>query len=284
MPDNGIVYHYCSLEAFKSIIENKCLWLCDVQKSNDSQECLLLPERIKKIAEESKFIEQFDSWKRDAVELIFKNLLSSDYHNPVHRTTYTCCFSNHGDQLSQWRGYTPDASGLCIGFRKKYFSELARPEWDFLSFGKVNYQDDELSANAEEELQNIYSSINELSDDLKLDDNDTQLRLIQIVLRIWTKAAQFKAFEFCDEDESRFTFSANTSMAQSYTGVTSVSIDTLAATVIREQDNFSLSNLKYRITNGHLQGYHELCFEHIKDKIISEIIIGPKCQVTEKDI
>lgn len=37
--DNGIVYHYCSLETFKSIIENKCLWLCDVQKSNDSAEC-----------------------------------------------------------------------------------------------------------------------------------------------------------------------------------------------------------------------------------------------------
>lgn len=36
--NDQIVYHYCSLEVFKSIIENECLWLCDVQKSNDSQE------------------------------------------------------------------------------------------------------------------------------------------------------------------------------------------------------------------------------------------------------
>lgn len=36
--NNEIVYHYCSLDSFKSIIENNCLWLCDVQKSNDSDE------------------------------------------------------------------------------------------------------------------------------------------------------------------------------------------------------------------------------------------------------
>ena len=33
-----LIFHYASLETFKSIIENHCIWLCDVQKSNDSTE------------------------------------------------------------------------------------------------------------------------------------------------------------------------------------------------------------------------------------------------------
>ena len=34
----GIVYHYCSVPAFISIIRNKELWLTDVLKSNDPME------------------------------------------------------------------------------------------------------------------------------------------------------------------------------------------------------------------------------------------------------
>lgn len=33
-----ILYHYCSLETFQNIVENKSIWLSDVQKSNDSKE------------------------------------------------------------------------------------------------------------------------------------------------------------------------------------------------------------------------------------------------------
>ena len=33
-----LVYHYCSMEAFKSIIENKTLRLTDITKSYDSAE------------------------------------------------------------------------------------------------------------------------------------------------------------------------------------------------------------------------------------------------------
>lgn len=32
---SDIVYHYCSLEAFLSIIQNASLWLSDISKSND---------------------------------------------------------------------------------------------------------------------------------------------------------------------------------------------------------------------------------------------------------
>ena len=33
-----IVYHYCSLEGFLSIIQNASLWISDISKSNDCLE------------------------------------------------------------------------------------------------------------------------------------------------------------------------------------------------------------------------------------------------------
>lgn len=33
-----IVYHYCTLDSFMSIISNKSIWLSDITKSNDSME------------------------------------------------------------------------------------------------------------------------------------------------------------------------------------------------------------------------------------------------------
>ena len=34
------LYHYCSLETFKSIMEKSTVWLSDIRKSNDSKEML----------------------------------------------------------------------------------------------------------------------------------------------------------------------------------------------------------------------------------------------------
>lgn len=36
--DNGMVYHYCDLNAFLNIVKTKSLWLSDVKKSNDTIE------------------------------------------------------------------------------------------------------------------------------------------------------------------------------------------------------------------------------------------------------
>ncbi len=284
MPDNGIVYHYCSLEAFKSIIENKCLWLCDVQKSNDSEECLLFPSQIKEIAEETDFFADLTSWKKDSINLILQNLQVCSGSKIQHRTTFACCFSSLGDDLSQWRGYTPDATGLCIGFRKNYFEELAKPEWDFLLFSNVNYGLDQLIAAAHTELNHIRNTINNLDDNLGLEHNDTQLELLKIVHSIWERAALYKPSGFRAENEIRLIFSAKTAISRTINNNTIISLDRISSAEMCREGNFDLSPLKYRISNGQLQGYHELSFNHIKDKIICKIVIGPKCQVTEEDI
>jgi hypothetical protein len=41
-----ILYHYCSVDTFQSIILSKTLWLSDLSKSNDSKEGKIAVERL----------------------------------------------------------------------------------------------------------------------------------------------------------------------------------------------------------------------------------------------
>lgn len=41
-----ILYHYCGLEVFLSIIKNSTLWLSDIRKSNDYVECVHCRDKI----------------------------------------------------------------------------------------------------------------------------------------------------------------------------------------------------------------------------------------------
>ncbi len=36
-----LLYHYCNTDVFFNIIKNSTIWLSDVSKSNDYQECVL---------------------------------------------------------------------------------------------------------------------------------------------------------------------------------------------------------------------------------------------------
>lgn len=42
-----IVYHYCSLEGFLSIIQNSSIWMSDISKSNDCLESIYICNKIK---------------------------------------------------------------------------------------------------------------------------------------------------------------------------------------------------------------------------------------------
>lgn len=48
--------------------------------------------------------------------------------------------------------------------------------------------------------------------------------------------------------------------------------------------NFTRGPLKYRSTENDIRTYFELGFEKHKQSIINEVIIGPKCKITDLDI
>jgi len=114
-----ILYHYCSNETFKSIIEGRSIWLSSLSLSNDSMEGKWLRNVFTKVCAEGKLDEHS---QKQVIEqfAMFEDLLDG----------LGLCLSEHGDMLSQWRGYASDGAGVCIGFSKKYFEELFDPSAD----------------------------------------------------------------------------------------------------------------------------------------------------------
>lgn len=107
-----IVYHYCSLEGFLSIIKNASLWISDISKSNDCIEGSYIYNKIKSRIERELEItpEDLHAWKTGCkVNEVADHLM----------LTYVACFSERKDCLSQWRDYADDGKGISIGFCKR---------------------------------------------------------------------------------------------------------------------------------------------------------------------
>lgn len=104
-----ILYHYCSNNAFHSIIENSSIWLSSLSLSNDSMEGKLVAEIIGLIAKD-------DELDQAATE----RLQESVFRLEQFVDGLGFCLSECGDLLSQWRGYADDATGVSIGFSKNY--------------------------------------------------------------------------------------------------------------------------------------------------------------------
>ena len=109
-----ILYHYCSNQAFQSIINTRAIWLSALSLSNDTMEGKWLRNVFSKVCADEKL--DGDATDKviahiDGLEAIFVGL--------------GFCLSEHGDMLSQWRGYASDASGICIGFSAEYFKKFS---------------------------------------------------------------------------------------------------------------------------------------------------------------
>lgn len=278
--NNEIVYHYCSLETFKNIIANKSLWLCDVQKSNDSKECMALPERIKELAVEQNLRETYPPEQRK----LFDRFINFLGHSVRH--TYTTCFSRKRDDLNQWRGYASDGTGLCIGFRKHFFMQLNKPEWPVLLFKSVDYTEKGIENCAESYLEELKGIID---DSIKYGERMCNTDQDELLHRLFTTSSTLKKTSFYEEAEERLIFSTS-SYVTDYLRIqvqkcADVYLDRERQKYFEEQTHdFKLSDLRYRIARDQLQGYYELSFAPIKDELISEIIIGPKSLVQEEDI
>jgi Protein of unknown function (DUF2971) len=104
-----VLYHYCSTAAFHSIISSKTLRLSSVRQSNDHTEGRLVAEAIRRLALNEGL---------GAEELAQLQNLAKELEDDFEGLAF--CLSQNGDQLSQWRGYAENGSGVAIGFSRAY--------------------------------------------------------------------------------------------------------------------------------------------------------------------
>jgi hypothetical protein len=110
-PLQGLLYHYTSIDAFLSIVEQKKLRATSLNYLNDESEGELGISLIRDAALQEQ--QQASGRGKEFLELLV-SWLDKDYLRELG-AVYALCFSERRDQLSQWRGYTPHGRGICLG-------------------------------------------------------------------------------------------------------------------------------------------------------------------------
>ena len=238
----NIIYHYCSVESFRAIIENKTLWLSSVYNLNDYKEIHWIKDKIFKKIKTSITKDNFIKYKN------FEELYSNQLPN-----VYIASFSEGSDLLSQWRAYANDGFGVAIGFNSDYFKENK-----LVQTSSVLYDEEE----QEKQIDLILKPLDEIDDNIDIDSLEFSKICKAIITDINNLSAKSKNELFKEEQEVRLIHNPKI-------------IDDKKNKKFIFEDN--LSQMMFRSVCGNLIPYFELKFEEEKKiPAILEIIKGPK--------
>jgi len=116
-----ILYHFCSVDKFKKIIESKVLWLSDLTKSNDTQEVTRTFNNLWKSIKQRLLESDLDT---DIVKQEIE-ILDNQYKIEIMiDQPYGCCFCLNRDVLQQWQEYGDKTRGVVLGIDVDWFSEM----------------------------------------------------------------------------------------------------------------------------------------------------------------
>ena len=282
------LYHYCSLDTFLSIIKNSSIWLSDVQKSNDCREMawfrqqyyeFLLNKYNSTEDEDVKTVCQiiFSIAAKDGFDKCPKWLLPAVNINSqklidifLSLRTYAFCLSEKQDSLGQWRGYANDGEGIAIGFSQDYLDAITGyglrcPKFNFL-LGNVSYK---------KNLNSLFEKMFQLHDKTK----SAEFVLLSL-LDLTHTSALFKHPSFSEEKEWRIIYSMDD------LGITQKDLlfeDFYKICCDKYHENFETPSIDYIVKDADIIPHIEIKIKNL-NKAINHIIIGPKCNVTEKDI
>lgn len=283
------IYHYCSLEAFISIMENGSLRMCDIMKSNDSAEIeygiKLLRGYLRNLCLSfcNEHIVDSDI-KEFFIGIDYDELISQIIDNN-QLIYYTACFSSEKDLLSQWRGYANDGKGVVIGFFTKDF--MNENNFGNARFGKMIY-DEEMQKNCLKEcIENRLKDVVQVNGhaDLCLYENAIKEAIYSILHEI----AFFKNNAFKEENEWRLVcylnYNSSDSAATNREGFQTICSDRIKEFECANNDKSLIKRkIKFKCTEKKLVSYIEFDFQNVKKSIVSDIMIGPKSQVSYADI
>lgn len=264
---NDIVYHYCSVETFLSIIQNKCLWLCNIEKSNDSEERKYYEKALIETVKEL-LTSRLSKHKKKKLDGVL-DYLENGLREPLR--IHSCSFSSDGDMLSQWRGYADDSTGVSIGFRKVLIAEYGRE----YSYKKISYDPKQMKRHCKKTI------LDKLEITHNHPDTNFNSGLLENML---LDAAFYKSPAFEQECESRFALFEGVERYTSSNQCNHMAIERADVKILNKKSEFTVSERKYRVVNRQLSTYYELGFDKIKDDFIAEIYLGSKCKITPEDI
>jgi hypothetical protein len=247
----NVIYHYCNVDAFKAIIQNKTLWLSSVYNLNDYKEIQWIKEKvlikIKEYTNKNSF-EKFNSFIK-----LYEN---------QQPTVYIASFSQGDDLLSQWRAYANDGYGVAIGFNSEYFKEN-----NLIKTSKVLYNENQQQI----EIEKILEPLLKLDEKINLESNEFKEYCKNIIDDINNLSAKSKNELFKEEQEVRLIHNP-------------IIIEDKKTKQFIFKNN--LSKMMFRAVCGNLIPYFELKFDYFADNMppILEIVKGPKNKFINQEV
>ncbi|WP_223430024.1 DUF2971 domain-containing protein [Pseudomonas sp. GL-B-26] len=182
------LFHYTDVNAVKSILENKKLWLTDVRYLNDSQE---MHDGVSNILRYVKY--QSDTFSKrhelffNSAEFVIARLGGLSDYGLDRRPVFICSFSRASDLLSQWRAY---------GSYAIEFSRDAMPA----GLSKCVYDADEKLERASDVA---LKSLMTIANDMECNDGFLDFPGLKAYSDLVGLAATFKHESFSEEQEVR---------------------------------------------------------------------------------
>lgn len=96
------LYHYTSMEALYSIANNNTLLLCNIQDMNDSLECKLFFDILKRDFRKNHNL------KEETIKAV------TEQFNKKLNDVFVFSFSAEGDDATQWERYADNGEGVCL--------------------------------------------------------------------------------------------------------------------------------------------------------------------------
>lgn len=280
-----VLYHYCSLSTFKSILDNKSVWLSDIRKSNDSLELRWIMGQCQyymlkawndyvKAVKEDRGLDAVSLESFEEFDKLYN--LVRDYDAEDDTKNWVFCLSEKADDLGQWRGYADDGQGIAIGFNSSllkkvnYIGNTIRNTSVNLLFDRVRYSKKELAT-----FFNEMAGLSKIS--VEMAPNEVIQYMKRAVGLSYIYAPLYKSDKFKDEKEWRIFYSMHLDEIEKgeRPGVPNSKNDF--------SDDITLERYAFIQRNKTLVSHLELGLPQIK-RAIHSITIGPKADVTPMDI
>lgn len=265
-----VLYHYCSIPTFFSIVNSRSLWLCNGLNMNDKYDSryfeIVASEWLQRTGGQAK-----DEDEKIFCEICYTTLLNYGIERPV---PFIASFSDNGDLLGQWIAYANKGAGVCIGFQTSKLLEYSvdNPVSFLFPFNEVK-NDDILLINVEyskKEIENtierLFKMFFEIYQKSKEKVNSLQEVSILFCGSIYRDSALYKHKGFQEEHEWRLI----SHCASHFSGSKHIKA--------------GQSNIKFACINENIKSHITLDLrKNWNDGLIQSIVLGPRFLGNEYD-
>lgn len=268
IPD--ILYHYCSVSTFFSIVNSKSLWLCNGLNMNDKYDSryfeIVASEWLQKTGNQTNDVDE-----KLFCEMCYATLLECPIERPV---PFISSFSDNGDLLGQWIAYANKGTGVCIGFETAKLLEYSvdNPTSFLYPFNEIK-NDDILLINVEynkEEIENTIERLFSMFYEIYLQNKEKANSLHEIAIlfsgSVFRDSALYKHGGFQEEHEWRLI----SHCASYFSG--------------SKQIKPGLNNIEFACINENIKSHVTLDLrKNWNDGLIQNIVLGPRFSGNEYD-